>query len=359
MPTHRFKKQFDIVGTMIGEGCRPYIIAELSANHNGSIETARATILAAKKNGANAIKLQTYTADTMTIDCDNDEFMIKGGLWDGYKLYDLYEWAHTPYDWHQELFDYAKEVGITIFSTPFDQTAIDLLESLHAPAYKIASFEIVDIPLIKAIAKTGKPIIMSTGMASEEEINDAVDIIKEAGCQELVVLHCISSYPAPIEQTNLMTMLDITNNYQVIGGLSDHTLGNIAAITASALGAKVIEKHFILSRDNHGPDSTFSIEPYELKELCSDVENAWQSLGVVTYQRSENEKKNIDFRRSLYFVNNLKSGTEISEADIRSIRPGKGIAPQYLDFIIGKKVIMDIECGTPVSFSVLCQEVEL
>ena len=348
MTTHRFKEQFEIDGTMIGEGCKPYIIAELSANHNGSIETAKATILAAKKSGANAIKLQTYTADTMTIDCDNDEFMIKGGLWDGYKLYDLYDWAHTPYEWHQELFDYAKEVGITIFSTPFDQTAIDLLESLNTPAYKIASFEIVDIPLIKAIAKTRKPIIMSTGMASEKEINDVVDIIRESGCQELVILHCISSYPAPIEQANLMTMVDIANTHQVIGGLSDHTLGNVAAITASALGAKVIEKHFILSREDKGPDSEFSIEPDELNALCRDAEQAWLSLGQVNYERSDNEKENLKYRRSLYFVKNMEAGDVITQSHLKVIRPAAGLSPNYFNKILGKRVKQCVTVGTAV-----------
>lgn len=349
MSTHRFKEQFEIDGTMIGEGCKPYIIAELSANHNGSIETAKATILAAKKSGANAIKLQTYTADTMTIDCDNDEFMIKGGLWDGYKLYDLYDWAHTPYEWHQELFDYAKEVGITIFSTPFDQTAIDLLESLNTPAYKIASFEIVDLPLIEAIAKTGKPIIMSTGMASEQEIADAIEVIQGAGIEELAILHCISSYPTPIEQTNLLTMQDIANKHRVVAGLSDHTLGNIAAITATALGAQVIEKHFILSRDDKGPDSEFSIEPQELSALCRDTQHAWLSLGKVNYERTESEKENLKYRRSLYFVKGLAAGTTITREHIRSIRPANGAEPKYFSSIIGCKVTESVAFGTPVS----------
>lgn len=351
MTTHRFKEQFEIDGTMIGEGCKPYIIAELSANHNGSIETAKATILAAKKSGANAIKLQTYTADTMTIDCDNDEFMIKGGLWDGYKLYDLYDWAHTPYEWHQELFDYAKEVGITIFSTPFDQTAIDLLESLDAPAYKIASFEIVDIPLIKLIGQTGKPVIMSTGMANEEEIALAITTLKDSGCKELVVLHCISSYPAPVAQANLMTMCDITKQHNVIVGLSDHTLSNIVATTSVALGAKVIEKHFILSRDNEGPDSEFSIEPKELKQLCADTKQAWQSLGKANYQLKADEVSNVKFRRSLYFAANLQVGDEIKEEHIKSIRPARGIAPKYKESILGQKVLEDVFKNTPVALS--------
>jgi len=351
MNDFEFSKCIAIDGKQIGAGYPPYIIAELSANHNGSLEKAKATILAAKESGANAIKLQTYTADTMTIDCDHDEFMLKGGLWDGYKLYDLYEWAHTPYEWHEELFRYAKAIGITLFSTPFDETAVDLLENLGAPAYKIASFEITDLPLIRYIAATGKPIIMSTGMANEEEIALAIDTVKQAGCTELVVLHCISSYPAPIEQANLLTMTDIINQHHVIGGLSDHTLTNVAAITAVALGANVIEKHFIVSKADKGPDSEFSIEPQQLSELCLDTYQAWQALGKVNYELSDNERENVKYRRSLYFVADLKKGDVITKDNMRCIRPGLGLPPQHYDEILGREIAQDIPYGTPVHWT--------
>jgi len=350
MTLSNFASIITINGRDIGRCCPPYIIAELSANHNGSIETAKQTILAAKENGADAIKLQTYTADTMTIDCNNDEFMIKGGLWDGYKLYDLYDWAHTPYEWHQELFEYAAQIGITIFSTPFDKTAVDLLESLNTPAYKIASFEITDLPLIQYIAKTGKPIIMSTGMANEQEISEAIQVITDAGGNELIVLHCISSYPAPLEEANLLTMTDIINKYQVVGGLSDHTLTNITSVTAVALGASVIEKHFMLSNENDGADSQFSILPVQLADLCRDAKQAWLSLGRVNYELNEGEKENVKYRRSLYFIADIKAGETISAQHVKNIRPGLGLSPNNLSNIIGKQVIRDVSFGTPVSW---------
>jgi len=353
MNNFRFSSTITIDGRAIGKDCPPYIIAELSANHNGSINTAKATILAAKESGADAIKLQTYTADTMTIDCSNDEFMLKGGLWDGYKLYDLYEWAHTPYEWHEELFRYAKEIDITLFSTPFDETAVDLLESLNTPAYKIASFEITDIPLIRYIAATGKPIIMSTGMANELEIQTAIETVKQAGCKELVVLHCISSYPAPIKQANLLTMTDIINQHCVIGGLSDHTLSNIAGITAVALGASVIEKHFILSKSDKGPDSEFSIEPEQLSQLCHDTNQAWHALGKVNYELTDNERENVKYRRSLYFVADLKKGDVITKDNMRCIRPGLGLAPQYYEDVLGGIINQDVIFGTPVSLDLI------
>ena len=243
----------------------PYIIAELSANHNGSIERAFESIKAAKEAGVDAVKIQTYTADTMTIDCDRKEFQITGGLWDGYSLYDLYKEAQTPYEWHKRLFDYAKEIDITIFSTPFDETAVDLLEELNTPAYKIASFEMTDLPLVKYVAQTKKPMIISTGMANLEEIEEVVQVAKENGCQDLILLHCISSYPAPVEQSNLRTIPDLAKRFGVLSGLSDHTMGTTVATTSVALGACVIEKHFTLSRKDKGPDSEFSLEPHELK----------------------------------------------------------------------------------------------
>ena len=341
---------FKIHNSIIGEKYPPYFIAELSANHNGSIDRAKLSIEAAKKSGANAVKIQTYTADTMTIDCDKNELKINGGLWDGYKLYDLYKEAETPFEWHKELFNFADQVGITIFSSPFDETAIDLLEDLNAPAYKIASFEITDLPLVSYAAQTKKPLFMSTGMANEEEIEEAVSTAKDAGCEDILLFHCISSYPAPIEQANLIQMQKIKDRYGVLVGLSDHTIGNIAASTATALGASAIEKHFTLSRKDRGPDSTFSIEPEELSVLIDEINHVWSSLGSETFSRPEAEKNNRAFRRSLYFVEDLKKGHHISETDIRRIRPGFGLPPKYFKELIGKKLLQDVERGDPVKW---------
>jgi pseudaminic acid synthase len=331
----------------------PYIIAEISANHNGSIETAKQTMIAAKNSGANAIKLQTYTADTMTINCEKPDFKISGGLWDGYNLYDLYKEAHTPFEWHQELFQFAKELDIIIFSTPFDETAVDLLESLDTPAYKIASFELTDLPLLKYIARTGKPILMSTGMASEQEIDESVELLLSEGCKELLLFHCISSYPSPIEQANLMKIKTLREKYQIPVGLSDHTIGNIAATVAVALGACAIEKHFILNREQKSPDSQFSIEPAELALLIEDTHKAWQSLGDGGYQRSQVEYKNSIFRRSLYFVDNLNAGQIIEEKHIRRIRPGYGLNPKFYEQIIGKVVNKDVTIGDSVKWNLI------
>ena len=351
--TEFFSREISIDGTKIGSAYPPYVIAELSANHNGSIDKALATIDMAKAMGANAIKIQTYTADTMTIDCDNEHFQIHGGLWDGYNLYNLYQWAYTPYEWHQAMFEHAKKIGITIFSTPFDETAIELLESLNCPAYKIASFEATDLPLIERVAKTGKPLIISTGMADEDEINDVITTVKNAGCTKLVLLHCISSYPAPVEESNLQTINDIAQRWQVIPGLSDHTLGTSVAITAVALGACVIEKHVTLSRDDKGPDSEFSLEPNELKQLVEQSNLAWQSLGTASYERKPAEIENLKFRRSLFFVKDLKQGMVITDEHVRRIRPGSGLAPKYYHDIIGKVAACDISRGTPVSWELL------
>lgn len=342
---------FKINGREIGLNKEPYIIAELSANHNGSLVRAKSSIKAAKDSGAHAIKFQTYTADTMTIDCDKSDFIIKGGLWDGYKLYDLYEEAHTPYEWHKELFLYANEIGITSFSTPFDETAVELLEELNTPAYKIASFELTDIPLIQLVAKTGKPLLMSTGMASEEEISDAVNTARNAGCESLLLFHCISSYPTPIEQSNLKKILNIRKIFDVEVGLSDHTMGNIAAITSIALGATAIEKHFTLSRGDKGPDSDFSVEPDELKCLVNDTKDAWLSLGVADFSRPDAEKSSSIFRRSIYFVNDLKAGQEVTHNDIRRIRPGHGLPPKHYADIIGRMVTSDVTRGDPVTWN--------
>lgn len=342
-----------IANDLIGRDHPPYVIAEMSGNHNGSLERSLKSIEAAKLAGANAVKIQTYTADTMTIDSDKADFLIKGGLWDGYKLYDLYKWAHTPYEWHQAMFEHAKEHQITLFSTPFDETAVDLLESLGAPAYKIASFEIVDIPLIKYAATTGKPMIISSGMANKTEVQAAIDAARSNGCKDLVLLHCNSSYPTPIEHSNLNLIPELAKEFEVNIGLSDHTMGTTAAIVAVTKGARVIEKHFTLSRSDKGPDSEFSMEPDELATLCTETKNAWLALGSGEFKRQDSEKDSKIFRRSIYFVKDLSQGHLIEHGDIRRIRPGYGLAPKHFDELIGKKLTKDVERGSPVSWDVL------
>lgn len=343
-------KDVVIDGVKIGPKHPPYIIAELSANHNGSLERALETIDEAKRRGASAIKLQTYTADTMTIDSDRPEFLIKGGPWDGFKLYDLYKWAETPFEWHKAMFDHARKIGITVFSTPFDETAVDLLEELDAPAYKIASFEVTDLPLIEYVAKTGKPMIMSTGLATEGEIEEAVSTARNSGCKELVLLHCISSYPAPMEQANLAQLVELGQRFDTVPGLSDHTLGTAASVAAVALGACLIEKHFILSRDDGGPDSGFSIEPVELESLCNDTRDAWAAVGEKGYARQLAEEANRIFRRSIYFVRDMKAGERVQEKDIRRIRPGVALEPKHFRALIGKTLTIDVSRGTPTSW---------
>ena len=333
----------------IGPDFPPYIIAELSANHNGDINRAFEILEMAKRCGADAIKLQTYTQDTLTIDSDKPDFKINGGLWDGRTLYDLYTEAHMPWEWHKPLFAKAKELGITIFSSPFDSTAVDLLEELGAPAYKIASFEAIDLPLIEYVAKTGKPMIISTGMANEEEIREAVETARNAGCKELVVLHCVSGYPAPSEDYNLATIPDMAERFDVLTGLSDHTIDNTTAVTSVALGACLIEKHVTLNRDGGGPDDSFSLEEPELKQLCHDSKIAWAATGKVNYERKESEKGNMIFRRSLYVVKDIAEGEMITHENVRSIRPGYGLAPKYLGEIIGERVKIDVSRGTPFS----------
>jgi len=345
--------EITIDGRKIGRGHKPYIIAELSANHNGSIDRALETIEMAARSGADAIKLQTYTADTMTIDCDREDFQVQGGLWDGYKLYDLYQWAHTPFEWHEAMFAKARELGITVFSTPFDETAVDLLESLDAPAYKIASFEVTDIPLIKRVAGTGKPMIISTGMANLDEITDAVAAACEGGCGELVVLHCISGYPSPVEQANLATIADIEKRFDCVVGLSDHTLGTAVSVASIPLGACLIEKHVTLSRSEKGPDSEFSLEPDELKALCVDTEAAWQAIGTVGYERKPVEEASMKFRRSIYFVTDMSAGDVITEHSIRRIRPGFGLAPKHFDELLGKRVSKDVVRGSATSWELI------
>jgi N-acetylneuraminate synthase len=341
-------KEISIEGRPIGPSHAPYIIAELSANHNGKLETAMHIIEEAAKAGADAIKLQTYRPDTITLDSDLPDFQITEGLWKGRTLYELYEWAHTPWEWHQPLFEHARKLGITIFSSPFDTTAVDLLEELGAPAYKIASFEAVDLPLIEYVARTGKPMIISTGMADAEEIQEAIDAARGAGCEQLAILHCVSGYPAPPEDYNLRTIPDMIERFGLVTGLSDHTIDNTTAITSVALGASLIEKHFTLDRNGGGPDDSFSLEPAELAALCRDAKTAWQALGQVDYGRKSSEQGNVQFRRSLYFVKDLKAGEMITEDAVRSVRPGYGMAPKFANQILGKQVSKDIIIGTPV-----------
>ena len=330
----------------------PYIIAELSANHGGSLETAKKSIRSAKAQGASAVKIQTYEADTMTIDSDKPDFLIEGGLWDGYKLYDLYDEAKTPYSWHKELFEFASLEGITLFSSPFDESAVDLLESLNTPAYKIASFELVDIPLIKYVAKTKKPILMSTGMSSEIEISEAVEAARSEGAKDILLFHCISSYPTPIEEANLNMIPILRKRFGVEVGLSDHTLDNMAAILSIAKGASAIEKHFILDKSLPSPDGEFSMDPKQLSRLAKDLDKAWKSLGASNFKRAGVETASLAFRRSIYFVRDLKKGSEVSKDDIRRIRPGFGIKPGHFDEIIGKKVKKDVEKGDPVNWDI-------
>ena len=340
-----------IAGRRIAADEAPYVIAEMSANHNGNIETAYKIIEAAKQAGADAVKLQTYRPDTITLNCDTEDFRIHGGLWDGRTLYELYEEAHMPWDWHAPLFAHARKHGITLFSSPFDNTAVDLLEDLNAPAYKIASFEAVDIPLIKYVASTGKPMIISTGMADAEEIQEAIDAAREGGCIELAILHCVSGYPAPAQDYNLRTIPDMMQRFGLVTGLSDHTLDNTTAITSVALGASIIEKHFTLNRNGGGPDDSFSLEPAELAALCRDSKTAWAALGQVDYGRKSSEQGNAKFRRSLYFVKNMSIGEILTPDSVRSLRPGYGLKPKELDRIIGRKLATNVFFGQPVKMN--------
>jgi len=337
-----------IAGRHIAVDRPPYIIDEISANHNGSIENAFKIIEAAKQSGADAVKLQTYRPDTITLNCDSEDFRIHGGLWDGRTLYELYEQAHMPWEWHAPLFAHARKLGITIFSSPFDNTAVDLLEDLNAPAYKIASFEAVDLPLIKYVASTGKPMIISTGMADAEEIQEAIAAARESGCKELAILHCVSGYPAPAADYNLRTIPDLIQRFGLVTGLSDHTLDNTTAITSVAMGASIIEKHFTLNRSGGGPDDSFSLEPAELAALCKDSKTAWAALGKVDYGRKSSEEGSVKFRRSLYFVKDLKAGEVITSDAIRSVRPGFGAAPKLLNVILGKRVLSPTSANDPV-----------
>jgi len=329
------------------------IIAELSANHNGSIDRAEQIIRAAADAGADAVKLQTYTADTLTIPCDNEYFRIKGTLWEGRTLHDLYQEAHTPWEWMPRLMTLAKNLGMDCFSTPFDATAVDFLEECGVSRYKIASFEVVDIPLLKKVAATGKPVIMSTGMATLGEIDEAVRTLRENGAGELTLLKCTSAYPAPPEEANLRTIPHLAQVFGCKAGLSDHTMGSAVAVAAVALGAAVVEKHFTLARADGGPDGSFSMEPEEFKQMVRDIRIAETSLGHVCYGLTPKQHESSVFRRSLFVVRSMRAGEIFTPDNVRSIRPGYGLAPRYLDDILGKRCGRDILMGTPVSWDLL------
>ena len=336
---------------VIGKNSPVFIIAELSANHNGSIETAIETIKAAKRAGADCIKLQTYTADTITLDCDRDDFLIKGTIWEGKNLHKLYQEAYTPWEWHEELMQVAKKEGLVCFSSPFDKTAVDLLESLNAPAYKIASFEITDIPLIEYVASKGKPIIISTGIATTEDIELALDACKKMGNNDIALLKCTSSYPAPIEEANMIMVKDIAERYGVISGLSDHTIGSTVPIVATCFGAQIIEKHFIMDRSIGGPDASFSMDEEEFTAMVCAVREAEAAIGKVDYELTDKQKKGKDYCRSLYVVKDMKKGEVITEENVRSIRPGFGLHPKYLKEILGKSICIDIKKGNRLKFN--------
>jgi pseudaminic acid synthase len=344
-----------IAGRMIGPGYPPYVIAEMSGNHNGDIGRAFALIDAAMAAGADAVKLQTYTADTITIDHDGPGFVIEGGLWHSRKLHELYAEAHTPWEWHPRLFEHARAAGITLFSSPFDPTAVEFLETLGAPAFKVASFEIVDTPLIACMARSGKPLIISTGLASPQDITEAVAAAREAGGQEIILLHCTSGYPTPASQMHLRTMPDLAQAHGTLVGLSDHTMGTAVAVAAVALGACVIEKHFTLARADGGVDSAFSLEPEELARLVADCRDAWSALGSVHYEEVEAEKAGRDLRRSLYVVADIKKGETLTPQNVRSIRPGHGMAPKHLYDVLGKPAARDLKRGEPLAWELIAK----
>lgn len=341
---------FTINSREIGPGRPPFIIAEMSANHGGDIEQAKAIISMAKKSGADAVKMQSYTPDTITIDHDSADFKITGGLWHGETLYSLYEKAHTPFEWHEPLFNHAKQVGITLFSAPFDVTAVELLESLNAPAYKIASLELVDIPLIEYVARTGKPIIMSTGTADISDIERALDAVIAQGNNNIALLYCVSAYPTPAKDMHLNTMVDMAKRFDVHIGLSDHSLGTNIAVAATALGACLIEKHVTLNRSNGGPDASFSLEPSELSRLIKDTRETFEALGCVRYGPKPSERPNAKFRRSLYAIRDIAEGEQFTHENTRSIRPGFGLPPYFLNEVLGACAKSAIPRGTPISF---------
>jgi N-acetylneuraminate synthase len=346
-------QDLEIAGRKIGPGHEPYVICELSGNHNGSLERALSMIDAAADTGADAIKLQTYTADTITLDSDGPDFRIESGPWAGRTLHDLYAEAFTPYEWHAALFQRARERGVTLFSTPFDETAVELLEGLGAPAYKIASFEAVDLPLIARVARCGKPMIISTGLASLAEMGEALETAQANGAAGVALLHCVSAYPAPIEEANVRTVPDLAARFGVVTGLSDHTPGTAASVAAVSLGAAIIEKHFTLARADGGPDAEFSLEPAEFKALVHDCKAAWRALGRATYDELGSERAAAGHRRSLYVSAAVKAGEVLTAANVRSVRPGYGLAPKHLPEVLGRIAARDLRFGEPLDWSML------
>ena len=348
-------KIIEILERKIGTGYAPFIIAEMSGNHNQSLERALEIVEAAARSGAHGLKIQTYTADTMTLDINEGEFFINDptSLWKGNSLYNLYQQAYTPWEWHKPIFDRCKELGIIGFSTPFDATAVDFLESLDVPCYKIASFENTDIPLIRKVASIGKPMIISTGMATVAELDETVRTAREAGCNDLILLKCTSTYPATPENTNILTIPHLRDLFDVQVGLSDHTMGIGVAVASVALGATVIEKHFTLSRADGGVDSAFSMEPEEMRQLVIESERAWQALGKISYGVTEAEKKSIVFRRSLYISQDMKKGDLLTPSNLRAIRPGSGLPPKYYDILLGKRIGCDVKAGQPMQWNLI------
>ncbi len=345
--------KISINGRILSNKNSPYIIAEISANHNGSVNRAKETIRIANEIGVDAVKIQSYTPETMTINSRKKDFLIKDGLWRGRTLYDLYSEAYTPFEWHEELFEYAQKKNITLFSTPFDETAVDLLETLDTPAYKIASFELVDLQLIKYVAEKKKPLLLSTGMASSKEITEAINVAKNNGAEQIGILHCISSYPTKISDANLLRIRELRQMFNLEIGLSDHTIGSTASLVATTLGASFIEKHFTLDKNDGGPDSAFSLDPKEMSKLVTECKNVFLSLGNLSGKRPKEEKKSEVFRRSLYFVKDLPKNSIISSVDVKRIRPGYGLSPKYLDNIIGKRVIKNVKKGDRVTSKVI------
>lgn len=337
----------------IGPGHSVCVVAEMSANHNHDFNQAVNIIEEAKRAGADAIKIQTYTPDTLTIDCNNKYFKIKGTIWEGRNLYDLYREAFMPWEWQPRLREIADNIGICLFSTPFDDTAVEFLEKINVPAYKIASFEIVDLPLIRCVARTGKPIIMSTGMATLAEIKEAVSVIRETGNHQIALLKCTSAYPARAEEMNLSTIPHLSETLKVPVGLSDHTIGTTVAITAVTLGARIVEKHFTLSRETPGPDTAFSLEPHEFKEMVEAIRTAEKAIGNIDYKIGKDESKSLVFRRSLFVVEDVKAGESLTDKNVRSIRPAYGLSPKYYQDILGKKASRNIKRGTPLSWDLL------
>lgn len=346
---------FKIQDTIISPDHKPFVIAEMSGNHNQSLERALEIVEAAAQSGVHGLKIQTYTADTMTLDMSEGEFFINDtqSLWQGTSLYQLYQQAYTPWEWHKTIFDRCQELGMIGFSTPFDATAVDFLESLDVPCYKIASFENTDLPLIRKVASTGKPLIISTGMASIAELDETVRTAREAGCQDLILLKCTSTYPASPENTNLMTIPHLRDLFDVQVGLSDHTLGIGAAVASVALGTTFIEKHFTLSRADGGVDAAFSMEPHEMKQLVEETERAWQALGKISYGATTAEQKSLKFRRSLYVTQNIKAGETLTPQNMRAIRPGFGLPPKYYEILLGKTIKQDASAGTPLSWDII------